>query len=33
MKLMPGPDYVFQKNEHLMMIGHQRNIEKIVRRL
>ncbi len=33
MKLMPGPDYVFQKGEHLMVIGHQRDIEKIVRRL
>lgn len=33
MKLMPGPDYVFKKGEHLMVIGHQRDIEKIVRKL
>ncbi len=33
MKIMPGPDYVFQKDEHLMVIGHQRDIEQIVRRL
>ncbi len=33
MKLMPGPDYVFQKEEHLMVIGHQHDIEKIVKKL
>lgn len=33
MKLTPGPDYIFQKDEHLMVIGHQRDIEKIVRKL
>ena len=33
MKLTPGPDYVFRKDEHLMVIGHQRDIEKIVRKL
>lgn len=33
MKLMPGPDYVFQKGEHLMVIGHQTDIEKIVKKL
>lgn len=33
MSLMPGPDYVFQKDEHLMVIGHQTDIEKIVRKL
>lgn len=33
MKLTPGPDYIFQKNEHLMVIGHQDDIEKIVRKL
>ncbi len=33
MKLMPGPDYVFEPDEHLMVIGHQNDIEKIVRKL
>lgn len=33
MRLMPGPDYVFQREEHLMMIGHHDDIEKIVRKL
>lgn len=33
MKLMPGPDYIFQKDEHLMVLGHQDDIEKIVRKL
>lgn len=33
MKLTPGPDYIFRKEEHLMVIGHQRDIEKIVRKL
>lgn len=33
MKLTPGPDYVFQKDEHLMVLGHQRDIEKIVKKL
>ena len=33
MRLMPGPDYVFQKEEHLMVIGHQHDIEKIVKKL
>ena len=33
MKLTPGPDYIFQKNEHLMVIGHQRDLEKIVKKL
>ncbi len=32
-KMMPGADYVFQKDEHLMVLGHQRDIEKIVRKL
>lgn len=32
-KLMPGADYVFQKDEHLMMMGHQRDMEKIVKKL
>ena len=33
MKLTPGPDYIFEKNEHLMVIGHQRDIEKIIKKL
>lgn len=33
MQLMPGPDYVFQQDEHLMVIGHQSDIEKIVKKL
>ena len=33
MKLTPGPEYVFQKEEHLMVLGHQRDIEKIVKKL
>lgn len=33
MKLTPGPDYIFQKDEHLMVLGHQSDIEKIVKKL
>lgn len=33
MKLTPGPDYIFEKNEHLMVIGHQRDIDKIIKKL
>lgn len=33
MKLMPGADYVFQKDEHLMVLGRQDDMEKIVRKL
>lgn len=33
MVLMPGPDYVFQQDEHLMVIGHQRDIGEIIRKL
>ena len=33
MSMMPGANYVFQPEEHLMMIGHQTDIEKIVKKL
>lgn len=33
MSLMPGPDYVFQSGEHLMVIGHKNDINKILRKL
>ncbi len=33
MHLMPGPDYVFQTDEHLMVIGHQADLQKILRKL
>lgn len=33
MKLTPGPDYVFRKEEHLMVLGHQSDVEKIVKKL
>lgn len=33
MKLTPGPDYVFQQNEHLMILGHQSDVEEIVKKL
>ncbi|MGN0142315.1 MAG: potassium channel family protein [Roseburia sp.] len=33
MTLMPSPDYIFQKDEHLMIIGHQQDVEKIVKKL
>lgn len=33
MQLMPNADYAFQQSEHLMIIGHQRDIEKIVKKL
>lgn len=32
MKLSPGPDYIFAPDEHLMILGHQRDIEKIVKK-
>lgn len=33
MMIMPGPDYEFKEGEHLMVIGHQRDIEKIIHKL
>lgn len=30
-KIMPGADYVFQSGEHLMVIGHQKDMDKIIR--
>ena len=33
LKLMPGPGYVFRQGEHLMVMGHQTDIQKIVRKL
>lgn len=33
MQLMPNADYVFKSGEHLMIIGHQSDIEKIVKKL
>lgn len=33
MTMMPHADYVFQPGEHLMMVGHQNDIEKIVKKL
>lgn len=33
MMLMPGPDYEFKQGEHLMVIGHQHDIEKIIKKL
>lgn len=33
MMIMPGSDYEFKEGEHLMVIGHQRDIEKIIRKL
>lgn len=33
MVIMPGPDYEFKQGEHLMVIGHQQDIEKIIKKL
>lgn len=33
MKLTPGPDYIFQQDEHLMILGHQNDVEEIVKKL
>ena len=33
MSLMPGANYIFQQDEHLMIIGHQQDITKIVKKL
>lgn len=30
MQLMPGPDYVFKKEEHLMVIGRNEDVNKIL---
>jgi trk system potassium uptake protein TrkA len=30
---MPGPDYVFQPSEHLMVMGQQKDLEAILRKL
>lgn len=33
MLLTPGPDYVFNRDEHLMVIGHQKDVEQIIKKL
>lgn len=33
MKLMPGADYIFKSDEHLMVIGHKLDIAKLVQKL
>lgn len=33
MKMMPGADYVFEKGQHLMILGHEKDIVKIIRKL
>ena len=33
MELMPNAEYVFRREEHLMIIGHQRDMEKILKKL
>lgn len=33
MTVMPGPDYVFQADEHLMLMGQKEDIGKIVKKL
>ena len=33
MELMPNAEYVFRRVEHLMIIGHQRDMEKILKKL
>lgn len=33
MLLTPGPDYVFNQDEHLMVIGHQKDVEQIIKKL
>lgn len=30
---MPNAEYVFRREEHLMIIGHQRDMEKILKKL
>lgn len=32
-QLMPNADYVFKQNEHLMILGHQHDMEKIIKKL
>lgn len=33
MKLLPDADYVFQNDEHLMVIGHKNDMERILQKL
>ena len=33
MELMPNAEYVFRREEHLMIIGHKRDMEKILKKL
>ena len=33
MELMPNAEYVFRRDEHLMIIGHKRDMEKILKKL
>ncbi len=30
-QILPGADYIFKKDEHLMVIGHQKDMDKIIR--
>ena len=32
-QLMPNADYIFHQNEHLMILGHQHDMEKIIKKL
>ncbi len=32
-QLMPNADYIFKQNEHLMILGHQHDMEKIIKKL
>ncbi|MBO5303804.1 MAG: TrkA family potassium uptake protein [Lachnospiraceae bacterium] len=31
-QILPGADYIFRKDEHLMVIGHQKDLDKIIRK-
>lgn len=30
-QILPGADYIFKKDEHLMVIGHQKDLDKVIR--
>lgn len=33
MKLLPHAEYIFTADEHLMVIGHKRDVDKILQKL
>ena len=31
--LLPGPDYVFEKDVHLLVLGHNRDVDRLLKKI